>query len=455
MKRLLLLFLVCTMVLGTFAACAGGSDSPSDETTKKPVSTGKPSTGENTDPSGSTTEPVVTDPPIDLTKVESLTLDRNACVIFTDESGGFMVTAKNVNGDTLTGADFTYTLSDPTVATVVRNGNIVTISPLKAGRTDIAFTADGVSTTASVTVLRFDENASSKPFKEGPEKVNNIWVYHRSMLENPGLSKATAQNYAKVMDNYAAVFPNAKVTMLVAPKSSILYANDPGMEFLTDQPGIISTIYGYCSENINTVDTWTPILEHSDDYVFFASDHHWTPLGAYYAYTAFCKSIGLTPADIFEYNCELRTTDYQGTFYSFSGKDPRAAAVYDSLYLYSLPNKTVTMTIGSRTYNSCFVPGVRNYSANISGDNALTVIQVAENDPNKAILVLKDSFGCAFVPFLTEHFGTVVVVDPRHANFKLQDALSQYNFTDVVFATSIFNPSVASWVSHCNRVIGK
>ena len=456
MKRFLLLFLAAVMLFGTLTAC-GGTETPStqDTTGGRPVNTGKPSDGSHTDPVNTTGAPVVTDPPVDLNKVETLSLDHSACVIFTDEEGGFMVTAQNINGDPLPKADFTVTLSDPTVATVNVNGKIISVSPLKAGHTELQVAAGGVSTSASVTVLRFEENPSAKPFKEGPEKVNSIWVYHRSMLENPGLGKLTAENYAKCMDNYANLFPNAQVSMLVAPKSSMLYADDPGMDFITDQPEIISTIYSFCSDKINTVDTCSAILEHRDDYVFYASDHHWTTLGAYYAYTAFCKSRGMVPADISEYNVELRTTGYQGTFYSFSGKDPRAAQVYDSLYLYSLPNKTVTMTIGSKTYDSCFVPGWNNYSANIAGDNALTVITVAENDPAKSIMVIKDSFGCGFVPFLVEHYGTIVVVDPRHYSFRVQDTLSQYNFTDILFVTSIFNPSVASWVSNCNRIIGR
>ena len=70
------------------------------------------------------------------------------------------------------------------------------------------------------------------------------------------------------------------------------------------------------------------------------------------------------------------------------------------------------------------------------------------------VLVIKDSYGCAFVPYLCEHYRTIIVADPRHVNFDLYDLLKDYPLKDVIFMTNIFNPNVASWVRNVNRIVG-
>jgi len=48
-----------------------------------------------------------------------------------------------------------------------------------------------------------------------------------------------------------------------------------------------------------------------------------------------------------------------------------------------------------------------------------------------------------------------VVVDPREASFTIQDKLRDYSFSDIIFVTSIFNPSVSSWINNCKKLIGQ
>ena len=55
-----------------------------------------------------------------------------------------------------------------------------------------------------------------------------------------------------------------------------------------------------------------------------------------------------------------------------------------------------------------------------TGDNPYAVIHVPENPQDKSILVIKDSYGNAFVPYLTEHYGNIVVVYPSQLSFLVQ-----------------------------------
>ena len=46
-----------------------------------------------------------------------------------------------------------------------------------------------------------------------------------------------------------------------------------------------------------SVDVRQTLAEHKDEYIYYRTDHHWTSLGAYYAYQQLCGALGLTPFD--------------------------------------------------------------------------------------------------------------------------------------------------------------
>ena len=95
-----------------------------------------------------------------------------------------------------------------------------------------------------------------------------------------------------------------------------------------------------------------------------------------------------------------------------------------------------------------------NYLAFISGDHPYTVINVPDNPQDRNCIVLKDSFGNAFVPFLCEHFGNIFVVDVRHTNMNVYETLSQYNITDIIFMNNIQAANNATWAEMFMNAVG-
>jgi hypothetical protein len=153
----------------------------------------------------------------------------------------------------------------------------------------------------------------------------------------------------------------------------------------------------------------------------------------------------------------LLNSSWKGTAYSMTG-DERTKEFSDELYAY-LPTKDNTMTVYPKNgevskKNGCIRTSYKSYTAFIDGDNPYTIISVPENPSDMKILVLKDSYGCAFVPYLCEHYSTIIVADPRHIGFDLYELLKDYPLKDIVFMTNIFNPNVSSWVKNVNRIIG-
>lgn len=221
---------------------------------------------------------------------------------------------------------------------------------------------------------------------------------------------------------------------------------------------MINTINSYLPKRINGVNCYSELFAHKNEYLYFRSDHHWTALGAYYAYVAFAKSINLEPVPLANFTEVLMNDNWKGTMYGYTG-DERVKEFYDEIYAY-LPTKKHTMT----TYNakgevSKFSKAVLtvygNYDAFLDGDNAYTIIDVPENPKDMTILVLKDSFGRAVVPYLIEHYSTIIVVDPRYIYFNIYEQLKDYPLTDILFVNNLYNPNVSSYSKNLMRAVGQ
>ena len=282
-------------------------------------------------------------------------------------------------------------------------------------------------------------------------------IYQNAVLSIPYLVKSVAQSYADAIASYADLFPDADVWVLEAPLSSAMVDNEKIRKKVTDQDSMINTINSYMRADIHGVNVFSRMYEHRSEYIFFRSDHHWTARGAYYAYTAFAEARGFTPADINDMEEVLLNSSWQGSMYSMTGEE-RVKDFRDEVYAY-IPTKPHTMTVypsrGEAYTLKTSIPQYKSYTAFIDGDNPYTIIEVPSNPSDLRILVFKDSYGNAFVPFLTEHYGTIIVVDPRYANFNVYELLKDYPITDILFLTNLYNPNVKSWVNNVNRIIGK
>ena len=57
----------------------------------------------------------------------------------------------------------------------------------------------------------------------------------------------------------------------------------------------MDAVYNNYSAEVKGVDVYDALSLHKLEYLYFNTDHHWTGLGAYYAYTKFAEEAGFTP----------------------------------------------------------------------------------------------------------------------------------------------------------------
>jgi hypothetical protein len=96
-----------------------------------------------------------------------------------------------------------------------------------------------------------------------------------------------------------------------------------------------------------------------------------------------------------------------------------------------------------------------HYLCFIAGDNTLSVIDSGAGT-GRSVIVLKESFANAFVPFLTSHYDRIFVVDMRHINaegfpsFHLPDFVTLHDIDDVLILNY---PFMTRYTNMINRLV--
>jgi len=290
-----------------------------------------------------------------------------------------------------------------------------------------------------ITLKSVSESALQKIENNGVAFGQDGYLFERYTLDRQQFEK----NQAFVQE-YLEKYPDQHITLAAIPNSmAVLRHKTPANMPNTQQNLFIDEMYTRIKgDNMDTLDLYGALREHKDEYIYYRTDHHWTTLGAYYAYAEYVNSLGLPPVpleDMTEYaNIQ---EDFYGTYYS---KAKLYNAVPDTITWYDLPVESVT--IDGQNYNSMYDTSklaVRDkYAAFLWGNHGLTKIvsnPKAEN-PTR-VLVIKDSYGNSFVPFLTQNFDEVWVVDLRHV-FSLSAVLEQAGeepFDDVLLMYNCLN----------------
>ncbi len=174
------------------------------------------------------------------------------------------------------------------------------------------------------------------------------------------------------------------------------------------------------------------LLEHSEEEIYYRTDHHWTTRGAWYGYGAYVEATGGSPEQAAEKQAfDLVCTDFYGTTYA----KVRQAAKADEIYIYH-PKITpeVIYNMGEKTtqtlYETEYLESDDQYRVFEGGNQAVLEITGGEKN-GKTLLLIKDSFANCMIPFLAEDFEKIVAVDLRQLNVNCDVLMDMFTPTDV------------------------
>ena len=259
---------------------------------------------------------------------------------------------------------------------------------------------------------------------------------------------STAQKYASCVNTLADnLSGTANVYAMVVPLSSGITLPDDlyADSVFDDQKAAQDAILGYMNDKVIPVPLYDALMQHRCEYVYYRTDHHWSGLGAYYAYAEFCQAAGLTPRELSSY----QTVDFPGflgSFYNDTGKNEALGANPDTVTAY-FPLGSAPMTVtdkngntasyASPIYDETNAPAAFKYGAYIAGDNPYTEIHNESLTDGSACVVVKESFGNAYVPFMVDHYEYTYVIDYRYWHGSITDFVRSHGVKDVVLCNNL------------------
>lgn len=297
-----------------------------------------------------------------------------------------------------------------------------------------------------------------------PYQSGGVYVVGDAGYEMYSYVESIAKNYQTVVNNMADALKGvSNVYVMAIPLSSgitlpdALYSEIPG----SDQQQAEKDILAGMGQNVKTVPLYDTLMSHRTEYVYFRTDHHWTALGAYYAYVQFCNVKGITPHALSDYEV-TQFPGYLGSFYNDGGKPTAMADNPDVVNAYHPVSSTAamkygdnensTLTGGKVIYDESTAPASLKYGTFIMGDNPYTVIENPEVHNGESCIVVKESFGNALVPFLVDHYETVYVIDYRYYDGSISALAKAKGVTDVLYANNLSAIRASDKVGAMNRV---
>ena len=278
---------------------------------------------------------------------------------------------------------------------------------------------------------------------ESYEMIEGIVIYRGQAVQMMSGSPSLAAPLVQAINRYQQeLAPEVSVYFMAIPIGSDFYLPDKLTRGVMREKILIDGAYARLNPGVRAVAAYDPMAEHADEYLYFNTDHHWTGLGAYYAYTAFAKAARFNPLPLSALT-KADLGNFLGTLYSRT-KSQALKDRGDKIECYKIPRKTeVTVFNGaSRTGTAGrlyfeYARGRNSYGVFLGGDYPLMRIRSDVNN-NRKIVVIKDSYGNAFVPYLAAHYQEVYVIDYRHYKGNIRQLIRDNKIKEVVFAHNNF-----------------
>ena len=258
----------------------------------------------------------------------------------------------------------------------------------------------------------------------------------------------------KSINNFANKYKSINQYMLISPTAISIFKDKlPFDAPVIDQEKYLKSYENKLNNNLVFVNPYQTLYSHKDEYIFYKTDHHWTSLGANYAYQDLSKAMKLKETPSNYYKTQLVSNSFIGALSSKSGYDVK---FHDKINIYLPANNLEEIVVNyveeqektATLYNSSSLSKKDNYDVFLKGNHPLVKIRTNTKN-NKNLLIFKDSYANSFVPFLIKDFSNIILVDPRYYYDDIYKLIKNENVSDILYlynANTFFNDTSLSLV---------
>ncbi len=276
---------------------------------------------------------------------------------------------------------------------------------------------------------------------EWGEDINNIFVYNGTAYSYFYGDEDMAKYYAGIVsDIKKKLGKNVKVYNVIVPTNmGVCLPEKFDGQKGTSQKDYMNTVVTSYTEDVIGVDTFDKLAHHRNEYLYFSSDHHWTALGAYYAYRAFAEKAGIQPIDLMKLKSD-KFDDFQGSFttaYDVPGLNSDTVWYYYPDYDIEaqLLDENGENPMGWSIMNTYVSTDTASYVF-LGGDQPI-IVSKNEKGNGRKVAIIKESFGNFFAPFICYTYGETHIIDPRHVNIDLKSYIEKNGINEVIVINNV------------------
>ena len=358
-----------------------------------------------------------------------------------------------------------------TIIALLLAASVISISACSSGRTSSQNSSGGSSTVSSVSKSSGENGASdensSEESTENPESntesseeetsqknyreedaeytVENGVIVVKQDGHYRGLELfggGTGNAYVEALNSLRSKLDSKiKIYSMPAPLASEYYTPANYTEYTANQKEYFDDVASRLDSGITSIDIDSVLAKHTEEAIYLRTDHHWSPLGAYYAAREFAKTAGVDFKDLNTYE-SVTINGFVGTMYAFSDGDINIKNDPEDFTYYIPDNYSKCKTDFYDTsfnfdYTGSYFKEVGDPQSNayltfFGGDEQ--IVKIRSNVKNgRKLIVIKDSYGNAEPGYYMGSFEEIYIVDMRYFNLNLVNFIEQMDITDVLF----------------------
>ena len=263
--------------------------------------------------------------------------------------------------------------------------------------------------------------------------------------------------FSEMINLYAKKLKGVRIYAGVVPTASDFFLPTKYQEYIGNEKQNITDSYKKFSKQIRSIDIHDELAKHKSEYIYYKTDHHWTALGAYYGYKAFCKAANIKPIDLSEMKSKQIKGDFLGTHF-LKTKDQRLESNPDYIKYWIPPVEKYATKYDGEEAEEIKVFKTRDISKNkylvfLGGDEPLIRLKSTKCTNGKTILLIKNSYGNPFAAFLTANYENVLVVDYRYTETSIQNLVDEYEVNDIVILNGIYSSNTPNHIDRLKDII--
>lgn len=275
----------------------------------------------------------------------------------------------------------------------------------------------------------------------GKKEINGVYLATDGTLIEKHTEEFSTQNIEKTLEGLQKLErllqgKSRSFQVLLAPTADNVYSEKlPAYAEVFPEEALWRQFRDACGKNTVFPDVFSPLRSHAEEYIYYGTDHHWTTRGAYYAYQTWAAENKVTTVS---YNADKVSESFHGTLHS---KTNLPGLPFDTIEAYAYRGTREVYYDLSETpeyslYAEKYLSGKNQYGYFLDDNHMLIEIRKTsyeEESPDNerknkgtSLFIIKDSFANCMVPYLSEHYETIYILDLRYYKGKLTQLLDRY-----------------------------